>query len=158
VTVGNAHNPFPRLVRAADAIAREADERVFIQYGHTNTTIEYAESVKFLSISQYESRITQSRLVVSHAGAGSVIAALSQHKPIIVVPRLHRLGEHVNDHQVEIADELSRAGYVQACHSVDNLAELALKHDFENVHHAPACPPLVSCLGEWIENVFLPRR
>ena len=45
--------------------------------------------------------IAGARLVVAHAGVGSVVSAGEQGKPIVVLPRRAALGEHTSDHQVE---------------------------------------------------------
>jgi UDP-N-acetylglucosamine transferase subunit ALG13 len=59
--------------------------------------------------------------VISHAGVGSIMVALSHGKRPIVVPRLERFGEAVDDHQLQVATLLDRAGRVTA---VDDLADL----------------------------------
>ena len=157
VTVGNARNPFSRLVRAADAIAEQTDEEVVIQCGHTDVEVFHANIVKFLTMEQYEKIVQDARVIISHAGAGSVIAALAARKRIIVVPRLRRFSEHVNDHQLEIAAELQRVGYVESCTSVDELPRIL----FRNSSCAPReerRAPLVTYFGRWIDEVFLARH
>lgn len=49
-------------------------------------------------------------VVVAHAGVGSAIAALEAGKVPLLVPRRLAQGEHVDDHQVQIAGELERRG------------------------------------------------
>jgi UDP-N-acetylglucosamine transferase subunit ALG13 len=41
--------------------------------------------------------------VVAHAGIGSLLAALDVGKMPILVPRMRRYREHVDDHQVDVA-------------------------------------------------------
>ena len=45
--------------------------------------------------------IAGARLIVAHAGVGSIVSAGEQGKPIVVLPRRAGLGEHTSDHQVE---------------------------------------------------------
>ena len=47
-------------------------------------------------------------LVISHAGSGSILDALRYGVPCIVVPNT----ELLHNHQLELAEELSRLGYV----------------------------------------------
>src|SRR5207249_4868749 len=49
-------------------------------------------------------------VVIAHAGIGSAIAALEAGKCPILVPRSASHAEHVDDHQRQIAGELSRRG------------------------------------------------
>ena len=58
---------------------------------------------------------------MTHAGAGSVLLALAAGKRPVVVPRLARLGEAVDDHQLVFARHLAGTGTVTI---VEDLAEL----------------------------------
>ena len=55
-------------------------------------------------------------VVVTHAGVGSVLCARQAGHVPVVVPRLHRLDEHVDDHQVELVAALGADGHVIARH------------------------------------------
>ncbi|KAI4155628.1 MAG: hypothetical protein L6R39_001195 [Caloplaca ligustica] len=55
-------------------------------------------------------------VVISHAGSGSILDALRIRVPLIVVPNASLL----DNHQVELAEELSKQGYVVHGH-LDNL-------------------------------------
>jgi UDP-N-acetylglucosamine transferase subunit ALG13 len=45
-------------------------------------------------------------VVVTHAGVGSVLCAREAGHVPVVVPRLHRYDEHVDDHQLELVAAL----------------------------------------------------
>lgn len=47
-------------------------------------------------------------VVIAHSGTGSALTALEVGKTPLLVPRLARYGEHVDDHQLQIAAELAR--------------------------------------------------
>jgi UDP-N-acetylglucosamine transferase subunit ALG13 len=49
-------------------------------------------------------------VVVAHAGVGTALAAMEVGRCPILVPRRLSHGEHVDDHQIQIADELHRRG------------------------------------------------
>ena len=49
-------------------------------------------------------------VVIAHCGAGSVLLALRLRKPLVVVPRLRRFGEHHDDHQLQLARYLGKQG------------------------------------------------
>jgi len=56
------------------------------------------------------SAVAEADLVVSHAGVGAAVTAIEAGKCPVLVPRLARHHEHVDDHQVQIAAELARRG------------------------------------------------
>jgi UDP-N-acetylglucosamine transferase subunit ALG13 len=51
-------------------------------------------------------------VVITHAGVGSILSALRVGKVPVVVPRLARYHEHIDDHQIEIAKLLGNLGLV----------------------------------------------
>ena len=75
----------------------------------------------FLSFDELNDHVRQADTVITHAGVGSIMVALSQGKRPVVVPRLQRFGEAVDDHQVQVATQLDRSGRVRA---VLDLADL----------------------------------
>jgi UDP-N-acetylglucosamine transferase subunit ALG13 len=55
-------------------------------------------------------RLEEAEIVVTHGGSGALLDALTLgHRPI-VMPRLRRYQEHVNDHQVELCEALASEG------------------------------------------------
>ncbi len=110
VTVGTHHQGFDRLVQAADELAAELDEQVVIQRGVTETIPQHARHFDFCTMQEMADWISQARLVVAQAGAGTIITALQQDKPLVVTPRLTAYGENYTDHQIELSAELDRQG------------------------------------------------
>jgi UDP-N-acetylglucosamine transferase subunit ALG13 len=47
-----------------------------------------------------------SELVISHAGFGTIMLCKEYGVPILIVPRRKKYGEHMDDHQMEIARAL----------------------------------------------------
>jgi UDP-N-acetylglucosamine transferase subunit ALG13 len=64
--------------------------------------------------------IMEADVVISHAGAGSALTALELGQNPILVPRESAFGEHIDDHQQQIARELDRRG-LALCRSVGQL-------------------------------------
>src|SRR5262249_38057785 len=60
-------------------------------------------------------------VIVSHAGVGTMIDAISANVPIIVWPRLRQYGEHINDHQLELAQAMSEQGRATLVNNRDEL-------------------------------------
>jgi UDP-N-acetylglucosamine transferase subunit ALG13 len=110
VTTGTNEWAFDRLVRAAAAI--DGDEPLFVQYGSSREPQGRGEWVDFTAFDELEARMRQARVVVSHAGVGSImLARRCGHRPV-VLPRLGRLGEAVDDHQVDLGRRLHASGLV----------------------------------------------
>ncbi len=98
--------PFDRLVRYIDqwAANNEVDkqsEPVFMQLGEGNYLPQYAQWERFMGLEDYNEKIKQSSVFISHAGMGNIISAKDHGVPIIVINRQASLGEHRNDHQQE---------------------------------------------------------
>jgi UDP-N-acetylglucosamine--N-acetylmuramyl-(pentapeptide) pyrophosphoryl-undecaprenol N-acetylglucosamine transferase len=54
--------------------------------------------------------IAEADVLVAHAGVGTALAALEMGRCPVLVPRRVSHGEHVDDHQIQIAKELSARG------------------------------------------------
>ena len=130
LTVGSMF-PFDRLVRAVDELVGQglvADE-VVAQIGDGRYEPQHLPFERFLAKPAYEQRVHEARALIAHAGAGTIGLALAQCKPLLVLPRHRRLGEHVNDHQIATARRFEQLGHVlvawQAGDIAGRVAELA---------------------------------
>jgi UDP-N-acetylglucosamine transferase subunit ALG13 len=119
VSVGTHEAPFDRMLEAVYGL--ELDEDLVVQYGPSALRSEKAKEVAYLPFDETVDHIRRARAVVMHAGVGSVMVSLANGKKPIVMARLHELGEHVDDHQLELARRLSSAGLVTL---VENAAML----------------------------------
>jgi beta-1,4-N-acetylglucosaminyltransferase len=122
VTVGSHYQGFDRLVKKMDEIAGKIDEKIIMQIGNTKYKPVNAEYFSFLESFEEILRLNrEARVVVSHAGAGSIVTALKEKTPVIVVPRLKKYDEHMNDHQLEIAKAMSENKNVTVVYDVEDL-------------------------------------
>lgn len=112
LSVGNATQPFERLVNAVIALAPTLPQPVIVQHGATPVAATHCDCRSYVSMTEFETLVVRARLLILHAGAGSVIHAVRAGKLPIVMPRSAGLGEHVDDHQMEFAIELERAGKI----------------------------------------------
>jgi UDP-N-acetylglucosamine transferase subunit ALG13 len=135
VTTGTNEWAFDRLVRAAANF--DGDEPLFVQHGASQEPHGRGEWVDFIPFDELESRMRAARVVVSHAGVGSImLARRAGHRPI-VLPRLGRLGEAVDDHQVEMGRRLHASGLVTFVEDEVALAA-AVRGDAHSVVPRPA--------------------
>ncbi len=110
VTLGSQEGyAFDRLVeRLVDVLP--ADAEVVWQTGATDTTRFGVEGIASMPASELETAIAGADLVVAHAGVGSALASVIKGVHPVLVPRSAAAGEHVDDHQVQIAAELAGRG------------------------------------------------
>ena len=112
---------FTRLVKMMDHVAGKINDPVIIQRGHTNYMPQNASSFSFKDNRDIEELYRSADIVVTHGGVGSIMDALVHGKPVIVVPRLSKLGEHKNDHQLDIATTFSKLGFILAVYNETEL-------------------------------------
>ena len=106
VTTGSVF-PFDRMIRAMDGwAARHAAEETFAQIGTGAYEPAHMRWVRKLQQSEFARTVVEARLIVAHAGMGSTITAGQFGKPIVLLPRVKRLGEHNTDHQIATANWL----------------------------------------------------
>lgn len=112
VTVGTHHQPFTRMLAALESIA--GDEELVVQYGPGSPPARASRAEAFMPFDQMLDCYRQARVVITHAGVGSILCATREGHTPLVVPRQHALGEHVDDHQVELTRALEERGVVVA--------------------------------------------
>ncbi|MDH7515716.1 MAG: glycosyltransferase [Bacteroidota bacterium] len=123
VSVGNATQPFHRLVREVERLAAGSvlPLPVFVQYGRTPFRAGVCEGAAFLSMEEFARKIREAEVVILQGGAGSIITALSERRMPIIVPRLRRYGEVVDDHQLLLTRRLEAAGRIIAAYDVGEI-------------------------------------
>lgn len=104
--------PFDRFVKMLDELCEGLDEEVIVQTIKSEYTPKNVKCVDFLPPDVFAEYFGRARMVIAHAGMGTILSALKQDKPIIIVPRLASLKEHRNDHQIATAMRMDELGYV----------------------------------------------
>jgi UDP-N-acetylglucosamine transferase subunit ALG13 len=114
VTVGTDHHPFDRLVRWVDGwLAGAAGGRTcLMQTGTSAPPAGGADWTPYLEFDALQAAMREAAAVVCHGGPGTILGARRLGAVPIVVPRRHRLGEHVDDHQVAFSRRLAAEGSV----------------------------------------------
>lgn len=116
MTLGTIPFPFDRAVLWLKILLNDGviNEPVFVQYGNSNISFIQENSLVTLEstiTSSYLSQlIDKSRLVISHAGQGSTRMLAAQGAQFLLLPRLKKMGEHIDDHQLLFAQSLTKFG------------------------------------------------
>jgi UDP-N-acetylglucosamine transferase subunit ALG13 len=106
VTVGTHPGQFDRLVKRIDEIAPLIKEKIIVQRGFTKYVPKNVEYFDFAD--NLDTYFKDARLVITHSATSLIEFIMSHKKPIITVPRQARYSEHINDHQIEFAEYLSK--------------------------------------------------
>lgn len=122
VTIGSLL-PFDRLIRAVDKIAPEfGSEQFFAQIGEGAYEPRNLRYSRWISRSEFKDITKEAKVILAHAGMGSIITAMELGKPIIILPRLLERGEHNTDHQMATARWLRDRPGVFVCMHEDEIA------------------------------------
>lgn len=125
VLLGTQHNDFHRLLEEIEKNIKKGNikEEVIVQAGFTKYKSENMKIFNMVPKSELEKLVDKADLIITHAGVGSIEMSLEKNKKVIAVPRLKKYGEHVNDHQKEIAQEFSKKGWIIGIDDVKFLGE-----------------------------------
>lgn len=134
---------FERLVRRLlEILPPDAD--VLWQTGDTDVSGLGITGHHAIPERELTNAIREADVLVAHAGVGTALAALEVGKCPVLVPRRLAEGEHVDDHQIQIARELGRRGLALSVEA----GELTLDHlraaAATRVRTLPEDPPFVT--------------
>lgn len=159
VTLGTDHHPFARLVGWVDAwAAAHPDATCVVQHGTAPAPL-HAEGHAVLDPADIPGLMARARIVVGHAGPGTVLDARAAGRCPVIVPRLARHGEVVDDHQVAFAhwmDARGQATCVEAEEDLHRHIDVAVA-DPASYALAPddgAPPPAVTLLGDLLDGIL----
>ncbi len=115
ITVGTEKFPFNRLMEWIDKLIQQnliqpEQEEIVIQYGTCTIVPRGVKGYSVLEETEFSCLVEKARLIIAHCGEGTLDLLALINKPFILVPRSHRFQEHVDDHQVELAEQLARQG------------------------------------------------
>ena len=125
VTLGTQDKKFKRLLDAVEKL--DIDEKIVAQIGSTDFKSEKMELHKFMSKDEFDNYMKEARIIITHAGVGTIIEGLKLHKKMIVSARKKEYKEHVSNHQEQILKLFSEDGYILALDNFDDLEKLINK-------------------------------
>jgi len=153
VTIGVSEYRFDRLIREMDEIAGRMDEKVIMQIGETAHEPKNAKYFRFASKREMDILYEDARVVVCHAGVGSILTALEHGKPIIAVPRRKKYGEHIDDHQLDIAGEMEKQGRITVVCNVRELEDMLDDVSTASEMKVVTEGELVKALKKYLEDI-----
>lgn len=123
VTLGTIHPyQFSELVRQTEAALNPSVEVIW-QLGCTEYTPAFGETHSQMSAIEFAQAVDWADTVVTHAGVGTLISLIESGADVVAVPRRSSRGEHVDDHQLQIAHEFASRSLLRTV-EVEDLARL----------------------------------
>ena len=132
VTVGTHEQPFDRLLKKIDELKRDGiiQEEIIMQTGFSTYEPQYCKWSKLLPYQSMVQNVADARIVITHGGPASFIMPLQIGKIPIVVPRQKKFDEHVNDHQMEFANNVAkRMGNIIVVEDIEELEDTITQYD-----------------------------
>lgn len=123
-----------------------SDAEVLWQTGSTHTAGLPIDATPALAATELDAAMRDADLVVAHAGIGSSLAAIEAGRIPVLVPRRAHRREHVDDHQQQIAAELSQRQLAVA-RELDELAPADLELASRSSASRARTPPSLRLVG-----------
>ena len=153
--------PFDRLLLGLDSwAAANPGVHVLAQSGATGRRFRHIETMAHMSQPMFRAALQEARLIVSHAGMGTILSATDLGKPLVLMPRQAKFGEHRNDHQQDTVHEMARLSNVTVVEDGEALhmaLDAALARGFETPlarveDGSEALGPLVDAVRDFVWN------
>ena len=124
VTLGTQKFQMNRLIEVVDNYAATIDEEVFVQRGNSSYKPVNCKYEDFIERERFAKMIENCSVLITHSGVGSIMTGLNAKRPVIVVPRLAKYNEHVDDHQMQIAEAFATKNCVLYCKELSELPQM----------------------------------
>ena len=136
VLLGTFQIEFPRPLIVIEQLVKEnkLQEEVIVQNGFTKFSSSFLDLRPFMSVEELDQLYQDARIIITHAGTGSVLKGVKMGKRVISIPRLKKYGEHIDDHQLELHKEFEKLNYIYPWNEGDSLEKILV--DVENFHPA----------------------
>lgn len=155
VTVGS-QIPFDRMMEAIDLWASEnKNKRIFAQTGLKSYQPKYFHWVPKMEFSDYKNKINEAKVIIAHAGMGTIITAITHRKPIVIMPRRAKFNEHRNDHQYDTANALKNMPGVHIAWDEQDLKTTLDRLDYLIRPKVSSLEPddsLINCVKDFLED------
>ena len=127
ISVGNSKQNFNRLLYFIPKIEHILPKPVIIQKGVSDFKSKTMIIYDFMPMKDFKRFIKDAKLVIIHAGSGTMLNAIYSNKVPVVVPRLRKFNEIIDDHQIEIAEALEKENKVVMVKNFEDFPNLITK-------------------------------
>lgn len=129
VTVGTHEQPFNRLIKEVHRLVETGviKDDVFIQTGYSTYEPQFCKWSSLISFDKMNELMETSDIIITHGGPATFMSAIANGKKPIVVPRQEKYDEHVNDHQVDFAQQVK-----ERYNSIEVVTEISKLRNYLN--------------------------
>ena len=146
---------FDRIVNYVCNNANLVPKEIMIQHGYTKPiNHNQIQFIDFIDQNKFIETIKHSELIICHGGAGTIINCLKYGKKPIVIPRLKKNSEHINDHQVELCYELNKKKLIFLIENQEDFCSV-LKRNNNFIQNKIKSDPLSTYLSKIINESII---
>ncbi|RHO21535.1 PssE/Cps14G family polysaccharide biosynthesis glycosyltransferase [Amedibacterium intestinale] len=156
ITLGSQKFQFNRLIKKIDElVANEIfNDVIFAQIGYSDYIPKNYKYSNFLDQEKFKEYMKKSDIVITHSGTGAIMSAIKAGKKTIVVPRLKKFEEHVDDHQIQIAKEFENLNLVVACYDIEDLESKYTEIKNKKLDsYISNTETIINCLDSFIKTI-----
>ena len=112
ITVGTEQYQFNALMHWVELLIKYQliDCEVLVQYGYSTYFPDGSKAYRYLANQEFLSFVDQASLIISHCDEATAQLLEDKDKPYVLVPRLQRFRENIDNHQMEVADDFELRG------------------------------------------------
>lgn len=129
VPLGTQKFPFERIIRTLNLLVEKnlyQKDEILMQSMLFPITPQF-KHVNMIANEDFNYYMSKAEIIITHSGVNSIISAMSLNKPLIICPRFKKNGEHVDNHQDEIATLMQEKYDVLVCRDMKDLEDLIIK-------------------------------
>lgn len=159
VTTGTAAEyNFHRLLKIIDSLCSRNvidAKTLIVQSTDRDYTPKHYKLCHMMPNDEFQRVMAEADIVISHAGTGTVSAALKMGKRLILFPRLKKYGEHIDDHQLQICQLFTEKSYAMIAKDEEELEQAinqAAKYHFN--HFESNTGAFIELLDSLIQGLF----
>lgn len=127
VSIGTQKQDFSRILKLVENSTELKGKKIIAQTGNTKFESNKMKCIPSVDSKKYNEYIKKADMVICHGGVGTIFEAIGNERRVLVVPRLKKYKEHINDHQLEAACELEKEGYLIVYKDGEDFDEYILK-------------------------------
>lgn len=131
VTVGTEKFPFDRLIKIVDTAIKDRSfsDEVFMQIATSGYKPKNCPWKRFIEFNEMIDFIKKARITITHAGVGTLLLSLTLNKIPLLFPRDKKYDEHLDDHQIELAETMEQEGRVLVAYDQKELLNKIQNYD-----------------------------